>query len=128
MASTALAERSAGVRRTRILLDLAGPDLEARGGATGGGGTTRTQVVQGVHQTAGTSITTHRLNVQHFAPDITRSSFAEIDFDLNRGFQCLNIMEDHGERDQATGHGDRTEHDGGEGDRTGRRCLVTHAG
>jgi hypothetical protein len=126
MASTTLSEVGATVGGTGVVLDLASPGLETRRGGTGGAA--RTQSVQGADQTTRTSIglTTNGLDVQHFAPDIASAGLAEIDLDLNRGFQGLNVMEDHREGDQASRDGNGAEDDGREGDATRGGRLVAH--
>jgi len=78
---------------------------------------------------AGAFVAVQRLDVQHLAPHVTRTGLAEIDFDLDRGLQSLDIMEDHGEGQQASGDGHRAEDDGGEGDgsRRGGGFFVAHS-
>jgi len=87
--------------------------------------TTSTSEIHGVEETAIVALS--GLDVQHFAPHITRTGLAEIEFDLNRRFQCLDIMEDQREGQQATGDGNGAENDSSERDRTRRAGLfVSH--
>jgi hypothetical protein len=112
-----------------ILGDTAGPEFQAGNSAVLRRRASRTQVVQGVHEAAGVGIgTTQRLDVQHFAPHVTGAGLAEVQFDLNRGFQGLYVMEDQRERQQTSRDGYRAENDGGEGDNTRRRrsFIVRH--
>jgi hypothetical protein len=63
------------------------------------------------------------LLVNHVTPHVTCAALAEVDLRLDGGLQCLHVMEDERERDQAGRHGDGREDDGGEGDCLQRALL-----
>jgi len=128
MARAALAQTAAaGLRQGLVgdgfgvvLGDSAGPVLQTGGSAFLGRTATSASVVgHGVEEVA-VVVAALRLNIEHFAPHIARTSLAEVEFNLHRGFQSLYVMEDQGEGQQASSDGHCAEDDGSECDHTRR--------
>jgi len=137
MARAALAQTAAaGLRQgffgdgLLVLGDSAGPVLQTgRGAFLGRRATSASVVGHGVEEVTVALFAAQRLDVEHFAPHVARTSLAEVEFNLHRGFQSLYVMEDQGEGQQASGDGHRAEDDGGECDHTRRPAslFVTHS-
>jgi hypothetical protein len=104
MASAALGESSAGLRLSWSLLGWLG-----------------TLVAQLIYQHAVDQATvgvaaTDGLNFEHFTPHVAGAGLAEVQFDLDGGFQGLHIVEDQREGQQATSDGHGAEDNSREGD------------
>jgi len=64
------------------------------------------------------------MDVQHLFPHVTRTCLAEFDFSLYASLQRLDIMEDQGEGQQASGDGHRAEDHSDESDHSQRGIRI----